>query len=196
VLSFGVIAIAMPEPPRNYPHQNFAPQLRQQIARQVQPSSDYGPPSVPNLPSDGYGPSIPQPPQITKSFYVHLPPEDNEPPRTPQVIQPPTQPRKHYKLIFIKAPEAPKYEAPIIPPQQQDEEKTLVYVLVKKPDEQPQITLPQIEPTVPSKPEVYFIKYQQNSPHSEYGPPKPEYGAPQNGNGNPPVVDFGPPVTF
>lgn len=68
-------------------------------------------------------------------------------------------PQKHYKIIFIKAPAPPAPVAPVIPAQAQNEEKTLVYVLVKKPDEQPDITIPTAAPTQPSKPEVYFIKY-------------------------------------
>lgn len=196
------VALALPEPPR-VRHQAFpppAPFLRQQLPRQ-----EYGaPPPPPPPPVDNsyappppqggsYGPPPPQPPMITKNFYVHLPPEDEEDFRAPQVIQPPP-PRKHYKLIFIKAPEAPKYTAPVIAPQSQDEHKTLVYVLVKKPDEQPDIQVPNVEPTPPSKPEVYFIKYKHDAPKPEYGPPpatpKPEYGPP------PPVVDFGPPQNF
>lgn len=57
-------------------------------------------------------------------------------------------------------------------------------MLVKKPDPQPQIILPSPEPTQPSKPEVYFIKYKKEEkpvygpPKDEYGPPKDEYGAP------------------
>lgn len=43
--------------------------------------------------------------------------------------------------------------------QPQNEEKTLVYVLVKKPDDQQDIVIPTPAPTQPSKPEVYFIKY-------------------------------------
>lgn len=62
----------------------------------------------------------------------------------------------------------------------------MVYVLVKKPDEQPQIELPVPESTPPSKPEVYFIKYKENKkqtsyeypPPSQYGPPPSEYGTP------------------
>lgn len=41
----------------------------------------------------------------------------------------------------------------------QNEEKTLVYVLVKKPDPQPDFEPPTSAPTQPSKPEVYFIRY-------------------------------------
>jgi len=43
--------------------------------------------------------------------------------------------------------------------QPQNEEKTLVYVLVKKPEEAPEITIPTPAPTQPAKPEVYFIRY-------------------------------------
>lgn len=67
--------------------------------------------------------------------------------------------QKHYKIIFIKAPSPPSYQAPIIPIQPQNEEKTLVYVLVKKPEEQQELIIPTAAPTQPSKPEVYFIKY-------------------------------------
>lgn len=69
------------------------------------------------------------------------------------------QKQKHYKIIFIKAPSAPAYQAPVIPAQALNEEKTLVYVLVKKPDEQEDVVIPTAAPTKPSKPEVYFIKY-------------------------------------
>lgn len=68
-------------------------------------------------------------------------------------------PQKHYKIVFIKAPTPPAPTAPVIPVIPQNEEKTLVYVLVKKPEEQPEIVIPTQAPTQPSKPEVYFIKY-------------------------------------
>lgn len=73
--------------------------------------------------------------------------------------------------MFI-APSPPAYQAPVIPVQPQNEEKTLVYVLVKKPEEQQDIVIPTAAPTQPSKPEViicwtiYFhrlySKYEQN----------------------------------
>lgn len=149
------------------------------------PSQQYGPPTAYGSP----------PATITKNVYVHLPPEDHDNIQPPQVIEP-LPPQKHYKLIFIKAPEPPKPVTPIIPPQPQDEHKTLgrinqqivfhslsfltfivVYVLVKKPDPQPQISLPTPEPTQPAKPEVYFIKYKKDE-SPVYGPPTAEYGAP------------------
>lgn len=75
--------------------------------------------------------------------------------------------------------------APIIPPPQQTEEKTLVYVLVKKPDDQPDIVIPTPAPTQPSKPEVYFIRYKTQKeesagpyPASHASAPSGDYGAP------------------
>ncbi|KAL9695262.1 hypothetical protein quinque_014547 [Culex quinquefasciatus] len=95
---------------------------------------------------------------IQKHIYVHVPPPEPEEIR-PQRPIPVAPAQKHYKIIFIKAPSAPAYQAPQIPVLPQNEEKTLVYVLVKKPDEQQDIVIPDPAPTQPSKPEVYFIKY-------------------------------------
>lgn len=54
----------------------------------------------------------------------------------------------------------------------------MVYVLVKKPEPQPQIEIPAVKPTEPTNPEVYFIKYKEGEKFpQEYGPPK-EYGPP------------------
>ncbi|XP_055322741.1 uncharacterized protein LOC129578355 [Sitodiplosis mosellana] len=95
---------------------------------------------------------------VQKHIYVHVPPPEPEDVQ-PQRQIPVAQAQKHYKIIFIKAPSPPSYQAPIIPVQPQNEEKTLVYVLVKKPEEQQDIVIPTAAPTQPSKPEVYFIKY-------------------------------------
>lgn len=90
--------------------------------------------------------------------------------------------------MFIKAPSAPAPTAPIIPLQPQNEEKTLVYVLVKRPDEQPDVIIPTPAPTQPSKPEVYFIRYktqkeQSAGPYPDSIAPAPagDYGAPSIG---------------
>lgn len=198
--------MARPEPPRARLQIPQAPPLRQQLPRQNYgsppptdnygkeiktlhrtmgkqasllllfylgpPPQEYGPP-----PAASYGPPPDKQITITKNVYVHLPPEEPEDYQPPQVLQT-APPQKHYKLIFIKAPEPPKPTAPVIPVQPQDEHKTLVYVLVKKPDPQPEITLPAPEPTEPVKPEVYFIQYKKNEEKPVYGPPKPEYGPP------------------
>lgn len=111
----------------------------------------------PSGPAPVYGPPQ-QAPVIHKHVYVHVPPPEPTyyAPRRP-VAPPP--PQKHYKIVFIKAPTPPPPTVPDIPIIPQNEQKTLIYVLVKKPDEQPEITIPTPAPTQPSKPEVYFIRY-------------------------------------
>ncbi|XP_044260778.1 predicted GPI-anchored protein 58 [Tribolium madens] len=161
--------------------------------------------SAPSAPSSSYGAPAPQygapaqQPVVHKHVYVHVPPPEPEvhaPQRPIQVAAP----QKHYKIIFIKAPTPPTPTAPVIPVQPQNEEKTLVYVLVKKPEEAPEIHIPTPAPTQPSKPEVYFIRYKTQKqesggyppsgvPESQYGAPSipsapsSEYGAPSGGSG-------------
>lgn len=109
--------------------------------------------------SGGYAGGYAAAPLVQKHIYVHVPPPEQQELRAPRIPEV-APPQKHYKIIFIKAPTPPTPTAPIIPVQPQNEEKTLVYVLVKKPEEQPDIVIPTPAPTQPSKPEVYFIKYQ------------------------------------
>ncbi|XP_059621225.1 uncharacterized protein LOC132264906, partial [Phlebotomus argentipes] len=156
VLFCGILSVvlARPEPPREYgpPAQEYGP-----------PAQEYGPPA------QTYGP----PPEkiISKNIYIHVPPEEPAEFVPSQRIEVPT-PKKHYKVIFIKAPAPPTPTVPVIPAPIQDEHKTLVYVLVKKPESQPQVVVPPAPPTEPSKPEVYFIKYKQEpTPAPQYGPP-------------------------
>lgn len=91
---------------------------------------------------------------------MHVPPPDHEELAQPHAVGPAIPAQKHYKIIFIKAPTPPSYGRIQQQIAAQNEEKTLVYVLVKKPDsiEDIQKALPQQQLT-PSKPEVYFIKY-------------------------------------
>lgn len=97
---------------------------------------------------------------IQKHIYVHVPPPEAPEDRPIRNFAPSAPAQKHYKIIFIKAPTPPTPTAPVIPAlPAQDEQKTLIYVLVKKPEEAPEFSLPTIAPTQPSKPEVYFIKY-------------------------------------
>ncbi|XP_045491367.1 pollen-specific leucine-rich repeat extensin-like protein 4 [Colias croceus] len=157
------------------------------VARPEPPSS-YGPPATSyGVPAQQYGP--PQQPIVHKHVYVHVPPPENELPKLQKPIYVPP-PQKHYKIVFIKAPTPPTPTAPIIPVQPQNEEKTLIYVLSKKPEDQPEIVIPTPAPTQPSKPEVYFIRYKTQkqegypaaAPAPQYGPPasapSSEYGAP------------------
>lgn len=104
-------------------------------------------------------------PLISKHFYFFEAPEEPQLART-KVQIPVITPRKNYKLIFIKTPTYGQ-SAEVIAPQQKDEEKTLVYVLVKQPDEAQKITIPPPAPTKPSKPEVFFIKYKSQQEAQE-----------------------------
>lgn len=99
-----------------------------------------------------------EPTQVYKHFYVHSAPEEPElpKPRTPIVVPPP---QKHYKIIFVKTPNVESHSSQIVPVQPQNEEKTIVYVLVKKPEEHREVIVPKVEQKPPTKPEVYFIKY-------------------------------------
>ncbi|KAI5631867.1 hypothetical protein NE865_15426 [Phthorimaea operculella] len=100
----------------------------------------------------GYAGGYSGAPLVQKHIYVHVPPPEPQEHKAPRIHQV-AAPQKHYKIIFIKAPAPPAPTAPVIPVQPQNEEKTLVYVLVKKPEEQPDIVIPTPAPTQPSKPE-------------------------------------------
>ncbi|CAG4941980.1 unnamed protein product [Colias eurytheme] len=100
-------------------------------------------------------------PVITKHIYFHVPPPDVE---EEQRIPIPPPPKKTYRILFIKLP-AQASSSNAIELQQRlravapVEEKTLIYVLVKKPEEQQVIV-----PTAPklSEHEVLFVKYRDN----------------------------------
>ncbi|NP_001166856.1 tweedle motif cuticular protein 2 precursor [Nasonia vitripennis] len=147
-----------------------------------------------NYPAASYGPPQQQQPVIHKHVYVHVPPPEAPEYKAPKYVAPAPPPQKHYKIVFIKAPTPPTPTAPALPPlPQPDEEKTLIYVLVKKPEEQPELVIPTQAPTQPSKPEVYFIRYKtQKDQQGAYGPPNAtpgtpidNYGPPSGGNDGP-----------
>ncbi|XP_069689286.1 WAG22 antigen-like [Periplaneta americana] len=98
---------------------------------------------------------------IQKHIYVHVPPPEPEEQIQRQLPQF-RSPRKHYKIVFIKTPSPPSHSATNIRLPGQDEQKTLIYVLYKKPDDADAINIQEATPTQPSKPEVYFIKYKTN----------------------------------
>ncbi|KAH8280492.1 hypothetical protein KR018_008596 [Drosophila ironensis] len=171
------VTLGRPEPPKSRygPPPPPAPQKEYGPPAPAQPLPVYGPPAA------FYGPPVSEA-IVTKNVYVHVPPEEPELYPAAAPIQT-AVPKKHYKIIFIKAPNPPAPVRQVLPPPVQDEHKTLVYVLVKKPEEQQPVILPAPEPTEPTKPEVYFIKYkQQAKPATQYGPPPAapaqEYGAP------------------
>ncbi|EDW95628.1 uncharacterized protein LOC6535260 [Drosophila yakuba] len=106
---------------------------------------------------------VQRPAIVTKDIYIHSAPEENEELRQdePQLENVPI--RKNYRIVFIKAPtQNLKYTAAALKrAQSSNEEKTVIYVLSKKPDLteiQQQLQVTQSEAKV-QKPEVYFIKY-------------------------------------
>lgn len=71
---------------------------------------------------------------VHRHIYVYGPPEADEIATQQQVVSAgPSQ--KHYKIIFIKAPSYQTQTQAQIELAKQNEEKTIVYVLVKKPEE-------------------------------------------------------------
>lgn len=112
----------------------------------------YGTPSVENLNYDT------NKLHVRKNFYFFTAPE--EPAQIRQRIKISNNaPQKNYKIIFIKTPSVDLKQSVNIPALPQNEEKTIVYVLVKKPEALETINVQAPLPTSPSKPEVYFIKY-------------------------------------
>lgn len=104
-------------------------------------------------------------PIITKNFYFEAAPEEPEETQAPRFV-PIGRPQKNYKIIFIKTPSygLNSQVIPIVPP---NEEKTIVYVLSKKPEFNQDIELPAVPVTEATKPEVFFIKYRNDQEASD-----------------------------
>lgn len=104
---------------------------------------------------------------IQKHIYVHTPPPEPEEAHYQQHLASGGVAQKHYKIIFIKAPFTPQLSTAQLALATQSQEKTIVYVLVKKPDEYNGFSVPGGAPAIhPSKPEVYFIKYKSQKDNS------------------------------
>lgn len=113
---------------------------------------------------------------IQKHVYLHVPPPELEEAPAPSRTISAGRKEKHYKIIFVKAPVPAQPAAPIIPASPGKEEKTIVYVLVKKPEDGPDITIPTPAPTEPVKPEVYFIRYKAKKEGGGEGGAEEGYG--------------------
>lgn len=106
-----------------------------------------------------HGPAI-----VTKSFFVHQAPEEKESHLEVVEKEHYVHPRKHYNIVFVKAPPAggktiSNNNVNVYP---ETEEKTIVYVLTGRNDavhvhNNGDFKAP--EPKPPSKPEVVFVKY-------------------------------------
>ncbi|CAL8127273.1 unnamed protein product [Orchesella dallaii] len=99
-----------------------------------------------------------QGPQVFKYVSVHSAPEDPEDQATKQV-RVPGGGNKHVNIIFVKSPSNGADQKTEIVLPEQDEQKSLVYVLVQKTDVAANLKIQRPQPTKPSKPEVYFIRY-------------------------------------
>ncbi|XP_045601686.1 uncharacterized protein [Procambarus clarkii] len=137
-------------------------------SRATGPAAGYGAPplssgySAPPL-SSGYGAPGPFGGDVgvgpVKTIYVNVPHPEPVKSLPPIAAGPP---RKHYKIVFIRAPPPQPPPQPILPPR--TEQKTLIYVLHQRPQvhEQKIINLPQVQ----HDPEVYFVQY-DNPPSAE-----------------------------
>nr|XP_014090606.1 vacuolar protein-sorting-associated protein 36 [Bactrocera oleae] len=106
---------------------------------------------------------------VTKDIYVHVAPEEHEE-HYQRPVLPPPPPRKHYRIVFIKAPSPKPSAAALRINQAPTEEKTIIYVLTRKPDPLDlEAAYQEAAPKQPSKPEVYFIKYrtQEEAQHAQ-----------------------------
>lgn len=102
--------------------------------------------------------TIVQEPLITKQFYLHTaPPENNAVQKSRHLII--GRPQKNYRVIFIKAPAADTAGVRLSAEYAPIEEKTVIYVLSQKEQELDLNNIAAPSPTQPSKPEVFFIKY-------------------------------------
>lgn len=117
----------------------------------------------------GFAQQYPAPNTVTKDIYVHVAPDEREE-HFQQPALPPPPPRKHYRIVFIKTPSPKVNKAAFRIQQAPTEEKTIIYVLTKKPDPLDlQTAIENVQPKQPSKPEVYFIKYktQEEAQHAQ-----------------------------
>ncbi|XP_067639238.1 uncharacterized protein [Eurosta solidaginis] len=97
-------------------------------------------------------------PLIRKQFYTISAPEDTDNiAKTNHLVI--GRPQKNYRVVFIKAPHSDNANLKLSAEFAPQEEKTVIYVLSKKEHELTSNDIVTPAPTVPSKPEIYFIKY-------------------------------------
>ena len=92
-------------------------------------------------------------PMISRNIFVFAAPKVKQPEMiTPNV----PMPKLNYNIVFVKTPENPGGVDPIVVPPPQ--EKTLVYVLSRKPEAPEQQVIEM--PMKLNKPEVYYVNYE------------------------------------
>lgn len=122
----------------------------------IPPSNSHHQPSGSYLPSEQHSSNLVQN-QDQKHVYYFAAPDEEEQARFRINIAPSTQ--KNTRIIFVKTPSYGNIIPEVISPPSQAEDKTLVYVLVKKSQQDNSITIPASTGVKQAKPEVYFIKY-------------------------------------
>ncbi|XP_014091904.2 pupal cuticle protein 36 [Bactrocera oleae] len=105
---------------------------------------------------------------VSKRFFIHTAPEDAEEQYQEKHVTVGV-PRKNYNVVFIKAPNRSQKKASIKITPAINEEKTVIYVLNKKTDGTDIDAQVLEQPTVTTKPEVFFIKYKtaQEAQHAQ-----------------------------
>jgi len=213
-----VVALATAEPPSSY----GAPSRSRYQASEPQ----YGVPAAGPAPSGGYGAPAPAGsgsygvpaqsggyesaqggygapayvPQVFKHVYIHAAPDEPTYAEN-KVIRVPGGGDKHVNIIFVKAPShSSSQQTEVILPEQ-PQQKTVVYVLVKKPENYNNVKVTAPAQQVPHKPEVFFIRYRNKEVAAPaYGVPnQPSYGppaAPQQPSYGPPQQEYGAPSGY
>lgn len=178
------------------------------------PSSQYGPPSVSSASVSSGGPlpvvstrsrgnmggapggytapssaAGPEGGRIFRYVSLFTAPEEPAPTRTKVLRTGPATPDKHVNIIFVKPPSPPAEQPTEVLLAPEPERKTIVYVLMKKPVENPDaVRIRAPAPTNPPKPEVFFIPYKDPNGQAPGVPSGPG----GYGNGNEDLVAPGP----
>ena len=90
--------------------------------------------------------------------YVHTAPDEPVDSQA-KVLRVPGNQDKHVNIVFVKTASANSQQQTEVILPQQGQQKTLVYVLTRKPDSTSDVRIRGPSPTQPAKPEVYFIRY-------------------------------------
>ncbi|KAM8720234.1 hypothetical protein ACLKA7_006300 [Drosophila subpalustris] len=97
-------------------------------------------------------------PIVHKQFFTVAAPEEHESlERVKHLVI--GRPQKNYRVVFIKAPSSSSANVKLSAEYAPKEEKTVIYVLSKKDSTLEVNDIATPAPTIPSKPEVFFIKY-------------------------------------
>lgn len=132
-------------------------------------------------------------PKVFRHISLFVAPDSNEDRQQVRTIRPQQNKDKHVQIIFIKAPSHSSAQQTEIQLSPQPEQKTLVYVLLKKPEAgESNVKVLGPPPTKkPPQPEVYFIKYSDSATGSQSG--GYNTGASFGASGGAPSTSYGAP---